>query len=57
MHKLILMSVMIATLALPIFYAAKPIEPRPAIRLLQKKTLWFCFFYVLAVCYVLPRLN
>jgi len=55
--KLILMSIMIATFALPMIYAARPVEPRPTIRLLQRKLVWFCVIYVLAVCYVVPRLN
>jgi len=54
--KLILMSIMIATLALPMIYAARPLPPRPTIRVLQKKLVWFCVFYVLAVVYVWPRL-
>jgi hypothetical protein len=54
--KLILMSIMIATLALPMFYAARPLAPPLTVRMLQRKLVWFCVFYVLAVLYVLPRL-
>jgi hypothetical protein len=51
------MSIMIATFAIPMIYAARPLEPRPTIRVLQKKIVWFCVIYVLAVCYVVPRMN
>lgn len=51
------MSIMIATLAIPMIHAARPIEPRLAIRLMQKKLVWFCIVYVLALCYVVPRMQ
>lgn len=57
MKKLILMSVLIATLAIPFVLSAKPIQPRKALKLVEKSFIVFCVIYVLAVCYVLPRLG
>jgi hypothetical protein len=55
--KLILMSILIATFAIPFVYSARPLDPRSAVRLVQKRFVVFCVIYVLAVCYVLPRLG
>jgi hypothetical protein len=54
--KLILMSILIATFAIPFVFSARQLEPRRAVRIVQKRFVWFCVFYVLAVCYVMPRL-
>jgi len=50
------MSILIATFAIPIVFSARPLEPRRSVRLVQNRFVWFCVVYVLAVCYVMPRL-
>ena len=57
MKKLILMSILIATFAIPFIYSAKALQPSKAIKLVEKRFLVFCVIYVIAICYVLPRLN
>lgn len=57
MQKLILMSILIATFAIPFIYSAKPIQPRKAIKLVEGSFLAFCVIYVIAIVYVLPRLG
>lgn len=55
MRKLILMSVLIGTFALPILMA-KANNPERALRQVQRRFLVFCILYVLANLYVAPRL-
>lgn len=55
-EKLILMSVLIATFAIPFVYSARPLVPRQGIRLVQKRFVVFSVSYVIAIIYVLPRL-
>ena len=57
MKKLIMMSMMIATFAIPFVYSARPLPPRQAVKLVQKRWVVFCVVYVLALCYIVPRLN
>lgn len=55
MQKLLLMSILIATVALPMIAAG---DPKPA-RALRRAVVWliaFNFAYVFAIVYVLPRL-
>ena len=56
MKKLILMSILIATFAFPFVYSAQPLQPKNAVKLMQKRFVVFCVVYVIAVCYVIPRL-
>ena len=56
MKKLILMSILIATFAIPFVYAGRPLPARRAVKTIQKRFVVFCVFYVIAVCYVMPRL-
>lgn len=57
MKKLILMSILIATFAFPFFYSGRPLQPRKAVKLIEKRFLVFCVLYVLACCYVIPRMS
>ena len=56
MKKLILMSILIATFAIPMFISSRQLSPRQGVRLVQKRFVVFCVLYVIAVCYVFPRL-
>ena len=56
MRKLVLMSVLIATFAIPMSAWAKKLDPRRTTRLVQKRLVWFCVIYVIVVLYVAPRL-
>lgn len=56
MKKLILMSILIATFAIPFVFSARSLAPRQAVKVVQKRFVVFCIIYVLAVCYVMPRL-
>ena len=55
MQKLVLMSVLIATFAIPMIYAGKG-KPRRTLPKMQKAFAIFCVLYVLAIVYVMPRL-
>jgi hypothetical protein len=54
--KLVLMSILIATFAIPFVFSARPLAPKHAVRIVQKRFIVFCVIYVIAVCYVMPRL-
>lgn len=56
MKKLILMSILIATFAIPFVFSARKVDPRRTVRVVQKRFLVFCVVYVIAVLYVMPRL-
>ena len=56
MKKLTLMSVLIATFALPMIIASRNVDPRRVPRILQKRFLTFCVIYVIMVLYIAPRL-
>jgi hypothetical protein len=56
LKKLILMSVLIATIWLPVA-AARNHNGRAGIRVVQKRWLGFCVAYVLALLYIVPRLQ
>lgn len=55
MSKLLLLSIVIATIALPLRHAGGE-EPRAAMRKMVIEFCWFNLFYVLALVYVVPRL-
>jgi hypothetical protein len=55
MGKAILMSILIATLWIPMKLASSP-QPKRAVRLVQKRFLYFVIGWVIAVLYVVPRL-
>jgi len=55
MKKLILMSVLIATIWIPLALARFP-DTRRGVKLVQKRFLIFCVCYVIAVLYIMPRL-
>lgn len=56
MKKLVLMSVLIATVWIPLALAAKYPDARSGARKVQKRFFVFFTLYVLTVLYVLPRL-
>jgi hypothetical protein len=56
LKKLIMMSILIATFAIPLVMSSRPVPPRRAVKLVQKHVVWFCIAYVIALCYVWPRL-
>jgi hypothetical protein len=55
MGKAILMSVLVATIWIPMMLATSP-QPRRAVRLVQKRFLYFLIGWAIAVVYVVPRL-
>ena len=55
MRKLLLMSVLIATFAIPMVYAGRS-KPRRTLPKMQKAFAVFCLVYVLAIVYVMPYL-
>ncbi len=55
MGKAILMSVLVATLVIPMMLAQSP-QPRRAVRLVQRRYLYFMIWWAIMVVYVLPRL-
>jgi hypothetical protein len=55
MQKIILMSILFGTFALPILLA-KAKNPERGLRQVQRRFLVFCILYVLANLYVAPRL-
>ena len=55
MQKLILMSMLIATLWIPIVAARRP-DARRGVKLVQKRFLIFCVIWTFAVLYIMPRL-
>jgi hypothetical protein len=50
-----LMSILIATLWIPIALARKP-DARRTVKRVQKQYLIFCVIYVIMVLYIMPRL-
>ena len=56
MKKLILMSILIATFAIPFVYATRPLPPLRTTRTIRQRFLVFCVLYVISVCYVMARL-
>ena len=56
MKKLILMSILIATFAIPFVFSARALPPKSAVKVVQKRFVVFCVVYVIAVCYIMPRL-
>jgi hypothetical protein len=55
MGKAILMSVLVATLYIPMRLAMSQ-QPRRAVRQVQKRFLYFIIGWAIAVVYVVPRL-
>jgi hypothetical protein len=55
MSKILLLSILIATIALPLRHAAAE-EPQQAMRKMIIEFCWFNLFYVLALAHVIPRL-
>lgn len=55
MSKLLLLSILIATFALPLRHAGAD-DPGPALRKMVIEFCWFNMFYVLILAYVVPRL-
>lgn len=55
MGKAILMSILVATLWIPMQLAASE-DPRRAVRLAQKRFLYYVIGWTIAVVYVIPRL-
>ena len=55
MSKLILLSILIATLVLPLRHANAE-APELAVRTMLVEFCWFNLFYVFALCYLVPRL-
>jgi hypothetical protein len=54
-HKLVLMSVLIATFVIPVTYATRP-NPKRSLRRMQRSWAIFCFIYVVMIGYVMQRL-
>ena len=50
------MSVLIATVWIPLVLAAKNPDARGGARKVQKQFFWFFVLYVLTIVYILPRL-
>jgi hypothetical protein len=55
MSKLILLSILIATIALPLRHAGSD-DPQGALRKMVVEFCWFNLFYVLSLAYLVPRL-
>ena len=55
MRKLLLMSVLIFTFALPALAAREP-DPQKALRRLRKRFAWYCVAWIFAILYIMPRL-
>ena len=56
MKKFILMSVLIATIALPLAALKLKLDPKRGAKLMQKRLLIFLAIYVVMVLYIAPRL-
>jgi hypothetical protein len=55
MSKLLLLSIVIATIALPLRHAGAE-DARAAMRKMVVEFCWFNLFYVIALVYIVPRL-
>ena len=56
MKKLILMSVLIATIVIPLASLKLKLDPKRGAKLMQKRLLIFLAIYVVMVLYIAPRL-
>lgn len=56
MSKLVIMSVLFMTIAIPMRHAADA-NPQLALKRVVKEFCWFNLFYIVALVYLVPRLG